>query len=78
MSGSCITLNQLPVGQMARVSSILLEGGARKRLMDLGLIEGTEVKSLYKSPAGNPIAYMIRGAVIALRTDVSENILVSE
>jgi len=63
---------------MARVSSILLEGGARKRLMDLGLIEGTEVKSLYKSPAGNPIAYMIRGAVIALRTDVSENILVSE
>ena len=62
----------------ARVSSILFEGTARRRLMDLGMIEGTEIKSLYKSPAGNPIAYMIRGAVIALRTDVTEKILVSK
>lgn len=77
MGSSYIALNRLPVGQKARVLSILLEGNARKRLMDLGMIEGTEVRALYKSPAGNPIAYMIRGAVIALRTDVSEKILVS-
>ena len=77
MCSSCIALNRLPVGQKAVVTSILLEGNARKRLMDLGLIEGTEVKSLYKSPAANPIAYMFRGAVIALRTDVSEKILVT-
>ncbi|MGI6576542.1 MAG: FeoA family protein [Eubacteriales bacterium] len=78
MIDSCTALNRLPVGQKARVSSILFEGTARRRLMDLGMIEGTEIKSLYKSPAGNPIAYMIRGAVIALRTDVTEKILVSK
>jgi ferrous iron transport protein A len=31
---------------------------------------------LYKSPSGNPVAYLIRGAVIALRSDVSEKIIV--
>lgn len=64
------------MGQRAKVSAIKFDGAVRRRLMDLGMIEGTEVRSLYKSPAGNPVAYMIRGAVIALRTDVSEQIFV--
>jgi ferrous iron transport protein A len=46
-------------------------------MLDLGLIQGTEIEPLYKSPSGNPIAYQIRGAVIALRSDVSDKILVS-
>jgi ferrous iron transport protein A len=46
-------------------------------MLDLGIINGTEIEPLYKSPAGNPVAYLIRGAVIALRNDVSDGILVS-
>ena len=37
------------------------------RLLDLGLIRGTRVTCTAKSPAGDPAAYLIRGAVIALR-----------
>ena len=72
-----IPLNKLPIGKKARVSQLISDGASRRRLLDLGIIDGTEIEPLYKSPSGNPVAYLIRGAVIALRTDVSDRILVS-
>ena len=53
------------------------DGAARRRMLDLGIIDGTEIEPLYTSPFGNPVAYRIRGAVVALRSDVSEKIMVS-
>ena len=40
------------------------------------LIKGTKVECVQKSPAGDPIAYLIRGAVIALRSEDSSQIYV--
>lgn len=71
------TLTGLKEGQKARVTSLLSEGGMRRRLQDLGLVEGTEVECVQKSPAGDPIAYLIRGALIALRSEDSSNILIA-
>ena len=62
-----LSLSALAVGQSARVSALLAEGALRRRLMDIGLIPGTRVTCVAKSPAGDPAAYLIRGAVIALR-----------
>ena len=45
-------------------------------MLDLGLIHNTVVKPLIKSPAGDPIAYEIRGAIIALRSEEASQILV--
>ena len=70
-------LKQLPIGQKAKVERLTADGLTRRRLLDLGIIDGTEIEPLYKSPSGNPIAYLIRGAVIALRTDISEKIFIS-
>ncbi len=64
-----ITLDCLPIGKTAVVSSIQAEGATRRRLMDLGLIPGTRVKALHISPIGDPKAYLIRGAVIAFRKE---------
>jgi ferrous iron transport protein A len=72
-----ISLNRLPVGKKANVAMLKSDGALRKRLLDLGVINGTEIEPLYKSPSGNPVAYLIRGAVIALRSDVSEKIMVT-
>lgn len=72
-----LSLNQLPIGRKAHVLALTSDGSARRRMLDLGLIDGTEIEPLYKSPSGNPVAYLIRGAVIALRSDVSEKIMVS-
>ena len=61
------TLSDLQPGETAVVQKILTEGGMRRRLLDLGLLENTEVTCLGRSPGGDPSAYLIRGALIALR-----------
>ena len=55
------------VGETVRVVSLLAEGRMRRRLADLGLIPGAEVTCLGRSPLGDPSAYLILGAVIAIR-----------
>ena len=77
MDHDLIPLNQLPIGKKANVRSMMFEGAARRRILDLGVINGTEIETLYKSPSGNPVAYLIRGAVIALRSDMTDKIIVS-
>lgn len=76
--GSCelISLFELPLNSCATVRSIRAEGIARRRMMDLGLVPGTMVEALRLSPAGDPKAFKIRGAVIAFRREESEKILV--
>lgn len=61
-------LDRLPEGQSAYVTEVQNEPSMRRRLADIGLIRGTRVTCLCRSPAGDPAAYLIRGAVIALRS----------
>ena len=61
------SLAALDLGQGGRVASVSAEGAMRRRLLDLGLIPGTPVACVARSPAGDPAAYLIRGAVVALR-----------
>lgn len=72
-----ITLTELKVGSKAKVSKILLKNAIRRRIQDLGLIEGTCVECMQKSPSGDPAAYLIRGGVFALRKEDTDNILVN-
>lgn len=70
------SLQMLPLGSTAIVKKLLSEGSIRRRMLDLGLIDGTEVKVVLTSPSGDPTAYEIRGAVIALRSEDASQILV--
>ncbi len=64
-----MSLDQLPVGESGTVSAISpsCQGPQRRRLLDLGLVPGTVVTVEMGSPLGDPMAYRIRGAMIALR-----------
>ncbi len=62
-----IPLARLKAGQAATVQSLAAQGSIRRRLQDIGLIEGTTVECVGISPLGDPAAYLIRGAVVALR-----------
>jgi len=62
-----IPLSEVQIGEKCEVCSLTSTGCDRRRMLDLGLVQGTMVEALQKSPSGNPIAYFIRGAVIALR-----------
>ena len=76
MDDKFIQLNYLPLGKKAKVKRLVSDGIIRRRMLDLGLISGTEVEALQKSPSGDPVAYSIRGAVFALRSEEASKILV--
>ena len=71
-------LSGVGVGETAVVSQIspLCRGAERRRFMDLGILPGTTIKAEMRSPSGDPTAYRIRGAVIALRQEQSHLIYV--
>ncbi len=62
-------LSGLDPGEEAQVTglSALCRGVERRRLLDLGIVPGTVVSAELRSPGGDPTAYRIRGAMIALR-----------
>ena len=76
MRKNLISLDKLPIGNFAIIRKLLSEGINRRRILDLGLIYGTRVEALRKSPAGDPIAYEFRGTVIAFRKEEASKILV--
>ncbi len=76
MKNSYLSLNSLPIGTKGRVLSLATSGSDRRRMLDLGIVSGTTIEALQKSPSGDPIAYAIRGAVIALRDEDAEKITV--
>lgn len=61
------SLREMLKGEKGIVTGLTSEKMMKMRLRDIGLIEGTEVECLGKSPLGDPSAFLIRGAVIALR-----------
>ncbi len=71
-------LSALVPGESATVASVDLELPLAKRLLDMGLIEGTKVFCVLSNPYGDPKAYLIRGAVIALRNEDSSFVYVKE
>ena len=49
-----------------------------QRLLDIGVINGTNVECVLKSPSNDPKAYLIRGAVIAIRNEDAKFIDIDE
>lgn len=76
MQGPYERLSSLEIGEHAKVVAIApaLRPHERRRMLDLGLVPGTEVTAEIRSPSGDPTGYRIRGAVIALRNDQAEQI----
>ena len=72
------TLADVDVGESAVVMGIAptCQGPARRRLLDLGVIPGTVIAAHMRSAAGDPVAYEIRGALIALRREQAAAIYV--
>lgn len=68
------TLAELQPGEAAVVVDIARNcyGPQRRRLLDLGLLPGTAVEVDLAAPSGDPVAYRIRGAAIALRREQAE------
>jgi Fe2+ transport system protein FeoA len=64
-----MTLDQIGIGLSAIVTNLHSVDAERRRLLDLGILPGTRIETVMRSPLGDPIAYRIRGSVVALRRE---------
>jgi DtxR family transcriptional regulator, Mn-dependent transcriptional regulator len=65
------TLAEVAPGVVAVVSGIApsCQGPQRRRLLDLGVVPGTRIEAELVSPSGDPVAYRLRGSLLALRRE---------
>ena len=76
MDSQIIDLSRLPAGCLGTVISINSQEKEKDRFIDLGFAPSRKVKTLFKSPAQNPIAYEVMGAVLALRSEDASKIMI--
>lgn len=72
-------LNVLQPGERGKVVTLSsrFRGQDRRRMMDLGILPGTIIEAELESPGGDPTAYRVRGALIALRREQAELIRIN-
>ncbi len=68
-------LIELKPGEKGRIMAISASGSLRGRMMDMGLVAGSEVKVIRLAPAGDPVQILLRGYSLALRRNEAMNII---
>ena len=64
-----MTLDKLPVGKSARITSVEGEIALRKHILDMGLTPGTQVTLVKTAPMGDPLELSVRGYELTLRKE---------
>ena len=72
-----LQLNDLEPGQKGVVVNIKGSGTTRRRIMDMGIVRGSEIKVIRRAPLGDPVEFEIRDYNLTLRKKEAELIYVS-
>ncbi len=72
------TLADVPVGSRAVVGTIRCERAIRVRLLEMGLVPGTEVSVTRRAPLGDPIELSIRGYSLSIRKAEARGVAVTK
>lgn len=70
------TLNNLAVGQKAKILKISAEAGIKRRLLDMGIVPGVEIKVEKVAPLGDPVDILVKGYHLTLRKEEASCITV--
>ena len=68
------TLREAKIGDIVRVVKLHGEGAVKRRIMDMGLTKGVEVKIRKVAPLGDPIEVTVRGYELSIRKADAEMI----
>lgn len=71
-----VSLHELKVGQRGIVVRVGGKGPVRRRMMDMGLVTGTEVKVVRVAPLGDPVEFEVKGYSLSLRKSEARNVIV--
>ena len=64
-----MTLKEVEVGGKVTIAKLLGDGAVKRRIMDMGLVKGTEVEVVKVAPIGDPIELAVRGYALSIRKD---------
>lgn len=70
------TLNQLKPGERATIVKVGGEGAVRRRILDMGVVSGADIKVVRVAPLGDPVEFLIKGYNLSLRKSEAQNIQV--
>ena len=73
-----LPLSELSAGEQGSLQKIDLSGGFYRRLLEMGFQEDEPIECLFTAPKGSPIAFLVRGAVVALRKSDCAKIVVKK
>ena len=71
------TLKDAKPGEVVRVGKLLGEGALKRRIMDMGLTKGTEIRVRKVAPLGDPVEITVRGYELSIRKSEAENIILA-
>ncbi|NLT97213.1 MAG: ferrous iron transport protein A [Christensenellaceae bacterium] len=71
-----MTLKEAAIGQSVKVLKLKGEGAVKRRIMDMGITKGTQIKVRKVAPLGDPIEITVRGYELSVRKADAENIIV--
>jgi len=71
-----VPLHELKVGQRGIVVRMGGQGPIRRRMMDMGLVTGAEVKVVRVAPLGDPVEFEVKGYSLSLRKSEARNVIV--
>ena len=69
-----MTLNEIPVGGVCTVIKLNGTGKLRRRIMDMGITKGVEIKVVKIAPLGDPMELNVRGYELSIRKSEAESI----
>lgn len=69
-----MTLDELKPGQSGRITTIGVIGPLRRRLMDMGVLVGEEVKVIKVAPMGDPLEVALKSYRLSLRRSEAQGI----
>ena len=72
------TLRDVSIGESATVKRLRGEGATKRRIMDMGITKGTDIKVRKLAPLGDPLELTVRGYELSLRKADAEMIEVEE
>ena len=73
-----MTLDQLQPGARARIVEVRGDDEAADRLMEMGLVEETELEVVKFAPLGDPMEIAVRGYHLTLRKTEAKNVEVEK
>jgi ferrous iron transport protein A len=76
MPDELVPLSSLPIGFLGTVADIRLPASQRGRVMEMGLLAGTQVELVRFAPLGDPVEIKVRGYNLSLRKHEAEQIWV--